>query len=99
MASRSRSTKLDLVREVEEEAKVAVVDTEEVDMEEGVMEVTVEVVDRTEVCDLKSLIKFMIIFVLGGGGGYGGGRDGGGGYGGGRGGYGGGGGGYGGGGY
>ena len=51
MASRSRSTKLDLVREVEEEAKVAVVDTEEVDMEEGVMEVTVEVVDRTEVCN------------------------------------------------
>ena len=65
MASRSRSTKLDLVREVEEEAEVAevtvvdaeevvmvgevMVDTEEVDMEEGVMEVTVEVVDRTEV--------------------------------------------------
>ena len=65
MASRSRSTKLDLVREVEEEAEVAevtvvdaeevvmvgevVVDTEEVDMEEGAMEVTVEVVDRTEV--------------------------------------------------
>ena len=66
MASSSRSTKLDLVREVEEEVEVAevtvvdaeevvmveeVVDTEEVDMEEGVMEVTVEVADRTEVCN------------------------------------------------